>query len=142
MSHEHTQKFVTRRRLHIAAVVAGAVAVTVIVTGILTRKVADARLSEWTENQATPVVAVMTPDTRGRETIIELPGRLEANSQAQLFARVSGYIKEWNADIGTPVKAGQVLAEIDAPDLDQQIMASLSRIVGVDRASPLSANPL
>ena len=55
-------------------------------------------------------------------TTIDLPGRLEAYSQAQLYARVSGYLKEWKADIGTPVKAGQLLAEIDAPDLDQQIM--------------------
>jgi RND family efflux transporter MFP subunit len=53
---------------------------------------------------------------------MDFPGRLEAYSQAQLFARVSGYIREWKADIGTPVKAGQPLAEIDAPDLDQQIM--------------------
>ena len=142
MSHEHTQKFVTRRRLHITAVIAGAVAVTVIVTGILTRKVADARLSEWTENQATPVVAVMTPDTHGRETIIELPGRLEANSQAQLFARVSGYIKEWNADIGTPVKAGQVLAEIDAPDLDQQIMQAEAALTSAQANATLSQSTL
>ena len=53
---------------------------------------------------------------------VDLPGRLEAYSQAQIYARVSGYLKEWKADIGTPVKAGQLLAEIDAPDLDQQIM--------------------
>ena len=142
MSHEHTQKLVTRCRLHITAVIAGAVAVTVIVTGILTRKVADARLSEWTENQATPVVAVMTPDTPGRETIIELPGRLEANSQAQLFARVSGYIKEWNADIGTPVKAGQVLAEIDAPDLDQQIMQAEAALTSAQANATLSQSTL
>ena len=63
-----------------------------------------------------------TRTPRGRRTTIDLPGRLEAYSQAQLYARVSGYMKEWKADIGTPVKAGQVLAEIEAPDLDQQIM--------------------
>jgi RND family efflux transporter MFP subunit len=83
---------------------------------------ADARLSEWAEAQATPVVAVAAPDARGKRTSIDLPGRLEAYSQAQLYARVSGYLKEWKADIGTPVKAGQLLAEIEAPDLDQQIM--------------------
>ncbi len=142
MSRNRTQKLVTRRRLHIAAIVGGAVAVTVIVTGILTRKVADARLSEWTENQATPVVAVMTPDTRGRQTIIELPGRLEANSQAQLFARVSGYIKEWHADIGTPVKTGQVLAEIDAPDLDQQIMQAEAALTSAQANATLSQSTL
>ena len=69
-----------------------------------------------------PTVAVAMPDTRGRRTTLDLPGRLEAYSQAQLYARVSGYLKDWKADIGTPVKAGQLLAEIEAPDLDQQIM--------------------
>ncbi len=74
------------------------------------------------KSQAIPTVAVATPDERGRRSTIDLPGRLEAYSQAQLYARVSGYLKEWKADIGTPVKSGQVLAEIEAPDLDQQIM--------------------
>jgi len=69
-----------------------------------------------------PVVAIAIPDTRSKTTTLELPGRLEAYSQAQMFARVSGYLKDWRADIGTMVKAGEVLAEIDAPDLDQQIM--------------------
>jgi RND family efflux transporter MFP subunit len=83
---------------------------------------ADARLSEWTEEQAVPVVAVALPGTRAEQMTIDLPGRLEAYAQAQIFARVSGYIKDWKADIGAPVKAGDLLAEIDAPDLDQQIM--------------------
>lgn len=112
----------TRRGLRFTAVVAAVVAGAVVVMGITTRRMADARLSTWTENQAVPTVAVALPDTRGKRTTIDLPGRLEAYSQAQLYARVSGYLKEWKADIGTPVKAGQLLAEIDAPDLDQQIM--------------------
>jgi RND family efflux transporter MFP subunit len=116
------QPVLTRRRLRFAAVTAAVVAGAVVVMGITTRRMADARLSTWTENQAMPTVAVALPDARGKRTTIDLPGRLEAYSQAQLYARVSGYLKEWKADIGTPVKAGQLLAEIDAPDLDQQIM--------------------
>src|SRR3984893_6137739 len=113
---------VTRRGLRFTAVTVAVVAGAVVVMGITTRRMADARLSTWTENQAVPTVAVALPDTRGKRTTIDLPGRLEAYSQAPLYARVSGYLKEWKADIGTPVKAGQLLAEIDAPDLDQQIM--------------------
>jgi RND family efflux transporter MFP subunit len=116
------QPVLTRRGLRVTAVVAAVVAGAVVVMGITTRRMADARLSTWTENQAVPTVAVALPDARGKRTTIDLPGRLEAYSQAQLYARVSGYLKEWKADIGTPVKAGQLLAEIDAPDLDQQIM--------------------
>jgi RND family efflux transporter MFP subunit len=111
-----------RRKLTFFAASAAAVAAAVVIVGVTNRKVADAKLSEWTETQAVPVVAAAVPDTRGRRTTLDLPGRLEAYTQAQMYARVSGYLKEWKADIGTPVKAGQLLAEIDAPDLDQQIM--------------------
>jgi RND family efflux transporter MFP subunit len=97
-------------------------AAVIVGTGISSRKMADARLSEWTESQAVPVVAVATPDLQGKSATLDLPGRIEAYSQAQIYARVSGYLKAWNADIGAPVKAGQLLAEIDAPDLDQQIL--------------------
>ncbi len=112
----------SRRGLRIAGIAIVAGAAVVVATGIMTRRMADARLSEWTENQAVPVVAVALPDTQGKSATLDLPGRLEAFSQAQLYARVSGYLKSWDADIGTPVKAGQLLAEIDAPDLDQQIL--------------------
>jgi len=122
MSPEPAGPVVSRRGLRIAGLGLVAVAATVVASGIMTRKMADARLSEWTETQAVPVVAVATPGTKSLNSTIDLPGRLEAYSQAQIFARVSGYVKDLKADIGTPVKAGQVLAEIDAPDLDQQIM--------------------
>src|SRR5690242_18853683 len=112
----------TRRKLRATALAAVALGAVVVIMGVTTRRMADARLSEWTERQAVPSVAVMTPDDRGRRSTLDMPGRLEAYSQAQLYARVSGYLKEWKADIGTPVKSGQLLAEIEAPDLDQQIM--------------------
>jgi RND family efflux transporter MFP subunit len=138
MSPKKAKTVLSRRGLRIAAIAAAAVAVIVIVQGIATRKMADARLSEWTEDQALPVVAVATPNTRGKKTVIDLPGRLEAYSQAQLFARVSGYIKEWKVDIGTPVKAGQLLAEIDAPDLDQQIMQAEAEVASAQANATLS----
>jgi RND family efflux transporter MFP subunit len=99
---------------------------------------ADARLSEWTETQAVPVVSVIAPDTRGKQTTIKLPGRLEAYLQAQIYARVSGYIKELKVDIGTPVKARQLLAEIDAPDLDQQIMQAEADVASAQANSTLA----
>jgi RND family efflux transporter MFP subunit len=128
----------TRRGLRISAVAAVILAVIVVVTGITTRRMADARLSEWTERQAVPAVAVAAPDTRGKRTTIELPGRLEAYTQAQIFARVGGYLKEWTADIGTAVKSGQLLAEIDAPDLDQQIMQAEAAVASAQANLSLS----
>src|SRR5436305_927881 len=113
---------VTKRKLRVTALAGVALIAVVVIMGVTTRRMADARLSEWTERQAIPSVALATFDDRSRRSTLDLPGRLEAYSQAQLYARVSGYLKEWKADIGTPVKAGQLLAEIEAPDLDQQIM--------------------
>jgi RND family efflux transporter MFP subunit len=111
-----------RRKLTLFGASAATLAAIIVIVGITNRKVADAKLSEWTEAQAVPVVAAALPDTHGKRTTLDLPGRLEAYTQAQMYARVSGYLKEWKVDIGMPVKAGQLLAEIDAPDLDQQIM--------------------
>jgi RND family efflux transporter MFP subunit len=129
---------VSRRGLYIAGLSAGLIAVVIVAFGITTRKVADAKLREWTENQAVPTVNVAAPDTRGKMTTFSLPGRLEAYTQAQIYARVTGYVKDWKADIGTPVKTGQLLAELDAPDLDQQIMQAEANLASAKANSVLS----
>jgi RND family efflux transporter MFP subunit len=128
----------SRRGLRLAALALVAIGAAVVVMGITTRKMADARLSEWTEKQAVPFVSVLTPDAKGRRSTLDLPGRLEAYTQAQLFARVSGYLREWKADIGAPVKAGQILAEIDAPDLDQQIMQAIADLAAAQANTELA----
>ena len=133
-----TPNVVTRRGLYLTGTFVTAVAALVVVMGLTTRKMADAKLSEWTEAQAVPVVTATTPDTRGRKTTLDLPGRLEAYTQAQIYARVSGYLKDWKADIGAPVKAGDLLAEIDAPDLDQQIMQGEANLASAQANSKLS----
>jgi RND family efflux transporter MFP subunit len=135
---EPAQSTVSRRGLYIAGLSGAILVVVVVVAGITTRKIADAKLQEWTESQAVPVVAVAVPDTHGKATTFSLPGRLEAYTQAQMYARVTGYVKEWKADIGTPVKAGDLLAVIDAPDLDQQIMQAKANLASAQANSVLS----
>ena len=92
MSHEPAEQPaeapLSRRRLRLAGLVMVVIAAIVVGMGITTRRMADARLNEWTERVAIPTVAVAVPDDRGRRTTIDLPGRLEAYSQAQLYARV------------------------------------------------------
>jgi len=135
---EPTRPSVSRRGLYTAGSLLIGFCTVIVVMGIMTRKMADAKLSEWTEKEAAPVVNVAAPDTKGQISTFELPGRLEAYTQAQIFARVSGYLKEWKADIGTPVKAGDLLAEIDAPDLDQQIMQAEANLASAQANSKLS----
>jgi RND family efflux transporter MFP subunit len=142
MAPEPAPAAVSHRGLWIAAVSTAAIAVVVVIMGVTTRQMADAKLSEWTEVQAVPVVAVATPDTVGKKTTFELPGRLEAYSQAQIYARVSGYVKDWKADIGASVKAGDLLAEIDAPDLDQQIMQAEAELSSAQANATLATATL
>lgn len=135
---ESAPPVVSRRGLYFTGILLAAVAAIVVVMGITTRKMADAKLNEWTEEQSIPVVAVAMPDTRGRKMTLDLPGRLEAYTQAQIYARVSGYVKEWKTDIGAPVKAGDLLAELDAPDLDQQIMQAQADLASAQANSKLA----
>ena len=129
---------VSRRKLGIFGIVVAIVAVLVVVTGIRAREDNDARLREWTDNQAIPTVAVVLPDAKVLHATIDLPGRLEAYYRAPIFARVSGYLKSWSADIGARVKAGQVIAEIEAPDLDQQLLQARADLASQEASAKLS----
>lgn len=111
----------TQRGLRIAGIVGAIAAIAIVATGVFARSRGEAKLREWTEAQAIPTVAVAAPAANPDGDALKLPGRLEAYARAPLYARTSGYLKSWTADIGTPVKAGQLLAEIETPDLDQQL---------------------
>jgi RND family efflux transporter MFP subunit len=129
---------VSRRQLGIFGIVAGLVAVIAVVTGIRAREDSSAKLREWTDNQAIATVAVVLPDAKVLSASIDLPGRLEAYYRAPIFARVSGYLKSWSADIGAKVKAGQVIAEIEAPDLDQQLLQARADLASQEASAKLS----
>jgi len=129
---------VSRRKLGIFAVVALIGAGLIVATGIRAREDQGSRLREWTDNQAVPTVAVALPNARALNPTLELPGRLEAYYRAPIFARVSGYLKSWSADIGAKVKAGQVIAEIEAPDLDQQLLQARADLASQEASARLS----
>jgi membrane fusion protein, multidrug efflux system len=129
---------VSRRKLGIFGVLAGLAAVLVVVTGIRAREDASAKLREWTDDQAIPTVAVVVPDARALSPTFDLPGRLEAYYRAPILARVSGYLKSWSADIGAQVKSGQVIAEIEAPDLDQQLLQARADLASQEASAKLS----
>jgi membrane fusion protein (multidrug efflux system) len=129
---------VSGRKLGIFGVLAGLAAVLVVVTGIRAREDASAKLREWTDDQAIPTVAVVAPDARALSPTFDLPGRLEAYYRAPIFARVNGYLKSWSVDIGARVKAGQVIAEIEAPDLDQQLLQARADLASQQASAKLS----
>jgi membrane fusion protein, multidrug efflux system len=129
---------VSHRKLGIVGVLALVGAGLIVATGIRAREESSTKLKEWTDNQAIPTVAVALPNARALNPTIDLPGRLEAYYRAPIFARVSGYLKNWSADIGARVKAGQVIAEIEAPDLDQQLLQARADLASQQASAKLS----
>lgn len=109
---------VTRILLLLLVVVAVAL---VVIWGISSRRQADAELSQETRDLAIPTVAVIHPRAGTPQQEIVLPGDMQPYTDAPIFARTNGYLKKWYADIGANVKAGQLLAEIDSPEVDQQL---------------------
>ena len=133
-----TRPTISRRKLGIFGVVAVAGALTLVVSGIRAREDSSVKLKEWTDDQAIPAVAVIYADAGALTATIDLPGRLEAYYRAPIFARVNGYVKSWSADIGARVKAGDVIAEIDAPDLDQQLLQARADLTNQQASAKLS----
>jgi len=129
----------SRRALTIAAVVAGGVAAIIVVTGIISRVHDTASLKSWTSTEAIPVVNVIAPTVETGGPALSLPGTLEAYYNAPIYARVSGYVRAWYKDIGAPVKAGQLLATIDTPDLDQQLVQARADLESAKAAVQLAA---
>jgi RND family efflux transporter MFP subunit len=111
-------------RLGLVGLIILIVAVLVVVYGLVSRAAQGSKLRDVTEAQAIPNVAVATPKQVENQSGLQLPGRLEAYIRAPIYARVPGYLKGWKHDIGSKVKAGDLLAEIDTPDLDQQLAQS------------------
>ncbi len=116
-----TSRRVSPRRLKMAGVAVAALAVGVVTLGMITRVSADHKVGSWTNAQAIPTVKVISLNGQtGSQTLI-LPADVQAFNTSPIYARVPGYLKRWYVDIGAPVKAGQTLAEIDTPELDQQL---------------------
>jgi RND family efflux transporter MFP subunit len=93
----------------------------VIYSGIHERAQAESTLGVRTERAAVPAVNVVQPTSGAVSQEIVLPGNTQAFNDTPIYARTSGYLKRWYVDIGTHVKQGQLLAEIDTPEIDQQL---------------------
>ena len=118
----HPSQKLSRRGLRLAGLVVSVALVAIVVIGLITRATQANSLKTWTQEQAIPTVKIITPEPGETGPVLDLPGRLEAYVRAPIYAQVSGYLKDWKTDIGTPVKAGQLLGEISTPEIDQQLL--------------------
>lgn len=123
MSHNPAHVQVAQKPRHLKAVgIGGAVlAALAVVLGLAIRFHQQHELVQWTDAQLIPSVRIVPALDPANEHLITLPGHLQAWYSAPIHARVGGYLKAWYKDIGDKVKAGDVLAVIDTPELDQQL---------------------
>ncbi|HEY4030048.1 MAG TPA: efflux RND transporter periplasmic adaptor subunit [Caulobacteraceae bacterium] len=109
------------RNLKLLGLIALAVAAGVVILGVISRVHADQGVRTWTKAQELPTVSLVEAKADTAPGTLTLPAQLQAYENAGIRPRVSGYVKDWKVDIGSVVKKGQLLAEIDTPDLDQQL---------------------
>ena len=142
---EHTQLTGTLathgvKRIGIAL---GVLAVAVVVWTVFASHLANAKLREQAEAQSVLTVATVKPQPQAAAADLTLPGSVEAYNDAPIYARTNGYLKSWYVDIGGRVKQGQLLAEIDTPEVDQalaQARADLDVVRANLRQAEITAN--
>ena len=122
----------TTRGVTRISIAVGVVAILVVAWTVYAAHVAGVKLKEQTEAQAVITVSTVTPQALTENGVLTLPGSVQANFEAPIYARTSGYLKRWYVDIGTHVKAGQVLAQIDAPELDQQLRQAQADVANAE----------
>jgi membrane fusion protein, multidrug efflux system len=127
------------RRLLLIGIVALVIAGAMAAKGIIQRAQSAQEVERWTEQQAVPTVTLAKLGQGETSRPLMLPGTIQAYSKAAIYARVSGYLKSWAADIGARVKAGQELATIDTPDLDQQFAQAKADLATATANAQLAA---
>ena len=106
-----------------------ALALSAAAWGILSRLDAETALARATDAAALPTVATVVAQAGPAEEEVVLPGTVQAEYDTSIYARTSGYVKRWYVDIGTRVRTGDLLAEIDSPEVDQQLAEARAQLV-------------
>jgi RND family efflux transporter MFP subunit len=112
--------------------------VVVVVFGVHSRTLAASRLVEATDQAAIPTVNLVHPQAATRAQDLVLPGNTQAFIDSPIFARTNGYLKRWYVDIGARVRKGELLAEIETPELDQQLRQAKAELATAEANVNLS----
>lgn len=109
------------RGLKLAGGIAAIAAIGIVAAGAMTRSHDTGEAQRWSDSRSIPVVHLVPVESGAASNALTLPGTLAAWNAAKLYARVGGYVRSWDKDIGAVVAAGAPLARIDTPELDQQL---------------------
>ncbi|MBI0329686.1 efflux RND transporter periplasmic adaptor subunit [Burkholderia plantarii] len=116
-----------RRRAKLALIVAGLLLAALAVRTLVADHLNHDQLEQLAQQNARQYVSVVRPSRATGDTRLALPGTLRGYVEAPIYARASGYVSRWDVDIGTRVKAGQVLAELDTPEVDQEFAQAVAQ---------------
>jgi RND family efflux transporter MFP subunit len=119
----------------IGLIAAGAIAAN----GLISRARKHQDLVQWTNTQAVPTVTLAKVERGNAMQKLVLPGNIQPYAKATIYARVNGYLKSWSTDIGAHVKANEVLATIEAPDLDQQLAQARATLASAKANQEIAA---
>ncbi|HEY2341781.1 MAG TPA: efflux RND transporter periplasmic adaptor subunit [Chthoniobacteraceae bacterium] len=129
----------TTRRSPVGLLLLGAIVLVAgLVIGIIPRLRANGALKEQTEALSIPTVNFIEPRAKKQDNAFVLPGEVRPFVETPIYARTNGYLKRWSVDIGAEVKAGDLLAEIDTPDLDQQLANAAAQALQAEAAAELA----
>lgn len=138
-SDEHkTDPVRARRRFRRILIVGGAVVLIALVVGFIPQLRERQTAAADTKELAIPAVAVVSPSANTPGSGLNLPAEVRPWQEASIFSRVNGYLKSWLVDIGAHVEKDQLLAEIDTPDLDQQLAQARSQAALAQKSSVLA----
>lgn len=123
-----------KRRGALLIVAGGALAVALVAVGVDDRAKSMQEAGRWADAQAIQAVHLVRPKAGPATDDLELPGTVRAFTAGALYARASGYVTAWHKDIGARVTKGEVLANISAPDLDQQLAQAKAQLIQLQAA--------
>lgn len=134
---------VSRLRKTVRPSLAAAAAVVaiagVIFAGVIPRLKARTQVRQETNDIAVPTVTVVRPQHAAPAQEIQLPGNIQPYTNAPIYARTNGYLKRWYFDIGAHVKAGQLLAEIESPEVDQELQQARADLATANANNDLAS---
>jgi RND family efflux transporter MFP subunit len=128
----------SRKGVKLSFLAAGVFFIALAVVGISSRTAKNSGLQQQSNEAAQMIVTVTHPEKASTIIPLQLPGQTRAYIEAPIFAQTSGYLKKWYFDIGAKVKAGEVLAEIDTPQVDQQFHQAQAQLKVAEAARDLA----
>jgi RND family efflux transporter MFP subunit len=128
----------SRKGMKLSFLAGGALFVAITILGISSRTAKNAGLQQQSNEAAQMIVTVIHPEKAATTIPLQLPGQTRAYIEAPIFAQTSGYLKKWYFDIGSKVKTGDVLAEIDTPQVDQQFNQAKAQLKVAESARDLA----